>query len=52
MFNLPPTGLNAIDPEKTTPQPIGQPNNDVLSNDVPSGSHDKGNNSIFDQIKK
>ena len=48
MFNLPPTGLNAIDPKKNDPtKPIKLP-----SNDVPNGNQDKGNNSIFGQLEK
>lgn len=53
MFNLPPTGLNAIDPKKNDPKkndptkPIKLP-----SNGVPNSNQDKGNNSIFGQLKK
>ena len=47
MFNLPPIGLNAIDPKKNDPtKPIKLP-----SNDVPNGNQDKGNNSIFEQLE-
>lgn len=48
MFNLPPTGLNAIDPKKNDPTKLIK----LPSNDLPEDKQDKGNNSIFDQLKK
>ena len=48
MFNLPPTGLNAIDPKKNdSTKPIKLP-----SNDVPNSNQHKSNNSIFGQLEK